>query len=90
MVNVTERAGERLKTMRDQVIDQPDRCLRLGPTDGGQLGIFPDTVKDSDQVIEHGGVTVLAMDREVAEALADRTIDVDESEGAPRLTLRPR
>ena len=61
--------------------------LRIGPTDSG-LRVFPDTLKDDDQVIEHEGRAVLLIDREVSETLADTTIDVEEHADGSHFVLR--
>jgi Fe-S cluster assembly iron-binding protein IscA len=87
MVHVTERARDIFKESLDHVTDGPDLALRIGATASG-LGVFPDTRKDDDQVIEHEGKTVLLLDREVSEALADKTIDVVEDTNGPRFVLR--
>ena len=82
MLNVTERARGMFRQALDQISSGPDVALRLGPTDSG-FGVFPDTRKDDDQVIEHDGQAVLLLDREISEALADKTVDVeDHAEGA--------
>jgi hypothetical protein len=52
MVQVTERARETFKETLEHMVP-PAVMLRIGPTDSG-LGVFPDTLKDDDQVIEHG------------------------------------
>src|SRR5205807_9940030 len=76
MIQVTESARETFKHNLEW-IDRPDVMLRIGHTDSG-LGVFPDTVKDDDQIIEHDGRAVLLIDHEVSETLADTTIDVEE------------
>jgi len=76
MIQVTERARETFKN-KLELIERPDVTLRIGRTDSG-LGVFPDTVKDDDQIIEHDGRAVLLIDQEVSETLADTTIDVEE------------
>ena len=58
-------------------IERPGVMLRIGSTDSG-LEIFPDTLKNDDQIIEHDGRAVLLIDQEVSETLADTTIDVEE------------
>ena len=77
MILVTERARETFKNGLDNLIDRPGVMLRIGSTDSG-LEIFPDTLKDADQIIEHDGRAVLLIDQEVSETLADTTIDVEE------------
>ena len=76
MIQVTERARETFKN-KLELIERPDVMLRIGRTDSG-LGVFPDTLKDDDQIFEHDGCAVLLIDHEVSETLADTTIDVEE------------
>jgi Fe-S cluster assembly iron-binding protein IscA len=87
MVHVTERARELFTDQLDHASDGPDLALRIGATAEG-LGVFPDTRKDDDQVIEHQGKTILVFDREVSEVLAGRTIDVEEHSDGAHLVLR--
>ena len=77
MIQVTERARETFKSKLDHMIESPGLSLRIGRTDSG-LGVFPDTVKDDDEIIEHDGRAVLLIDQEVSDTLADTTIDVEE------------
>jgi hypothetical protein len=71
----------------DHASDGPDLTLRIGAIESG-LGVFPDTRKDDDQIIEHHGKTILVFDREVSEVLAGRTIDVEEHSDGAHLVLR--
>jgi Fe-S cluster assembly iron-binding protein IscA len=77
MIQVTERARETFKNKLEDLIERPGVMLRISSTDSG-LEIFPDTLKDDDQIIEHDGRAVLLIDQEVSETLADTTIDVEE------------
>jgi Fe-S cluster assembly iron-binding protein IscA len=86
MIQVTERARETFKN-KLELIERPDVMLRLGRMDSG-LGVFPDTLKDDDQIIEHDGRVVLVIDHEVSETLADRTIDVEEHADGAHFVVR--
>jgi len=77
MIQVTERARESFKNTLEHMIERPDVTLRIGRTDSG-LGVFPDTWKEDDQIIEHDGRAVLLIDHKESEALGDTTIDVEE------------
>ena len=87
MIQVTERARETFKNTLEDLIERPGVMLRLACTDSG-LGIFPDTLKDDDQIIEHDGRAVLLIDQEVSETLADTTIDVEEHADGARFVVR--
>jgi Fe-S cluster assembly iron-binding protein IscA len=87
MIHVTERARETFKQRLEHSVDNPGLMLRIGPTSSG-LGVFPDTRKDDDQVVEQDGRAVLLIDRNMSEALADTTIDVEEHTDGSRFVLR--
>jgi iron-sulfur cluster assembly protein len=87
MIHVTERAREMFKEALDQITEAPSLVLRLGPTGSG-LGVFPDTPRDEDEVIEHDGQAVLLIDPEVLEALAGKTVDVEDHTEGSRFVLR--
>jgi len=87
MIQVTERARETFKNKLEDLIERPGVMLRIGSTDSG-LEIFPDTLKDDDQIIEHDGRAVLVIDHEVFGMLADTTIDVEEHADGARFVVR--
>jgi Fe-S cluster assembly iron-binding protein IscA len=87
MIQVTEKARETFKSKLDHMIESPGLSLRIGRTGSG-LGVFPDTVKDDDQIIEHDGRAVLLNDQEVSETLADTTIDVEEHADGAHFVVR--
>jgi Fe-S cluster assembly iron-binding protein IscA len=86
MVNVTERAKEKLKTLRESAIDDPSVGLRLEPMPSGQLAVFPDRERADDQVVEHQGAVVLLVAQEIAQRVGNTTIDYEESHA--RFVLR--
>jgi hypothetical protein len=82
MVNVTERAKEKLKELKTQSLSQisveaPNIGLRLDQASAGQLGIFPDSQREGDQVVEHEGAPVLFVGEAIAEAVSGTTIDCE-------------
>ena len=86
MIRVTERARETFKNKLEDLIERPGVILRISSTDA-DLEIFPDTLKDDDQIIEHDGRAVLLIDQEVSETLADTTIDVEEHADGVRVVV---
>lgn len=88
MVNVTERARERLKTLLETEVDDASVGLRLETTPSGQFGVFPDRAHPDDQVVVHGNAVVLLVDEEVAEMIGDATIDYEESQVGTQLVIR--
>ena len=87
MIQVTERARETFKSKLDHMIESPGLSLRIGRTDSG-LGVFPDTVKDDDEIIEHNGRAVLLIDQEISETLADTMIDVEDHADGAHFVIR--
>jgi Fe-S cluster assembly iron-binding protein IscA len=88
MVNVTERARERLKALRETAIDDASVGLRLETTSSGGFGVSPDRKRADDQIVEHQRAVVLLVGQEIAEQVEDATIDYDESEPGPRLVIK--
>ena len=88
MVYITDRARAQLKAATDQIVDESERRLRLGPTADGTLSVYPDRAQDGDQVVEHDGVTVLLIGEHVARALTGRMIDFEERESGFHFTLK--
>jgi Fe-S cluster assembly iron-binding protein IscA len=86
MLQVTERARETFKETIERMPD-PAAMLRIGPTESG-LGVFPDTRKDDDQVIEHEGRALLLIDQAMSETLTNTTIDVEQHADGAHFVLR--
>ncbi len=86
MIQVTERARETFKNTLEDLVERPGVMLRIGSSDSG-LEIFPDTLKDDDQIIEHDGRAVLLIDQDVSETLADTTIDIEEHADGARFVV---
>ncbi|HUG93643.1 MAG TPA: hypothetical protein VML55_22580 [Planctomycetaceae bacterium] len=84
MLTVTETAGEHLSEILKQAPDEA--VVRFIPQENG-LALHLDNVRDGDQTFEHGEKTVLALDPPIAEALTDRTLDMQPTEEGPRLSL---
>jgi len=87
MIHVTEQACEMLKATLDDMVEEPDLVLRLGPTDTG-LGVYLDRQNEDDEVIEHEGRALLLLSRELSLALGGRTIDVEEAADGSHIVLR--
>jgi len=88
MIHVTDRARQQLRAIRDTVAERPEDCLRFRSNERGQFGLYPDTPREGDQVIEHDGTPVLVLGRDIAAAMAGGTIDFEEIEGSAHWTLR--
>jgi hypothetical protein len=88
MVHVTDRARQQLRAIRDAVAERPEVCLRFRSNEKGQFGLYPDTQRKGDQVVEHDGTPVLVLGRAIAAAMAGGTIDFQEIQGRTHWTLR--
>jgi len=89
MVNVTERAKERLKELLETKTEDGSVGLRLELMPSGKFAVFPDQERADDQVVEHQGAAVLLVGQEIAQRVGDTTIDCDEAGPSPRLMIRP-
>jgi Fe-S cluster assembly iron-binding protein IscA len=88
MVNVTERAKERLKELLAMRTEDASVGLRLELTPAGEFAVFPDQERADDQVVEHQGAAVLLVGQEIAQSVEDTTIDCDEAGPTPRLVMK--
>ena len=91
MVNVTDRAKEKLMELKTQKLAEvaPEAAgvgLRLDQSSPGQLGIFPDAHREGDEVVEYEGHPVLFVGEAIAQAVSGTTIDCDE--GGQQLVIR--
>ena len=85
MLTVTERAKVTLARLKMQAqIEDTDVGLRLSlaasaePSQGlGVFGLRTDRETPGDHVVEYGGTKVLLVEEELADALADATIDAE-------------
>ena len=87
MLTVTPGAGVRLlrKLARKGATD--DMAMRFTrKTDGWRLRV--DHARPADTAITHEGRIVLLLDEQVAQAMANRTLDVRNTETGQRLALR--
>lgn len=92
MLDLTQTAREELKRVGEERRLEPGRLLRLAVppvwTGDGEWGIVIDQRGAADIAYAHEGSTVLVVEAEVAEALANAILDFkrDEPPG-PRFTL---
>jgi Fe-S cluster assembly iron-binding protein IscA len=96
MLTVTERAKvtlARLKLQADIQDDEVGLRLSLAASDGagrGQFGLSADRPSAGDHVVEYGGSKLLLVEEELADALADATIDAETTgEGEDLIITRP-
>ena len=77
---LTEQAAEAIKGMLEEAEAGPAAGMRISGTDDGEGIEFEFAVVDGpeegDEIVTHGGASVF-LDPLAAEALADRTLDVE-------------
>lgn len=79
MLNVTEDAKQMLKESLVTNTDAPDFGLRLVHDKSGHLTLVLGQEKEDDQVIEHEGLKVLLVDKELFSDLDGKTLDCQKS-----------
>ncbi len=87
MVTVTESAKGLLKEILTAHSDDPEMGVRLASDPQGQLGLVLDKEEPGDQVVEHQGVKALLVASELAPALEEVTLDVQDTEDGPKLVV---
>ena len=85
MLQVTDRAATILREIQTQQ-GETEKVLRL-VNQGDQFELSFDTVKEDDHAFQSEGTDVLLVGPDVAELLADATIDAQDTPEGPRLTL---
>lgn len=87
-VAVTERATEELRKALDEASTQEGQVLRLlAQPEGRGFALGTDQIEEGDETVEADGETVLVIASSLAEALEGAVIDVEETEGGPRLSI---
>jgi Fe-S cluster assembly iron-binding protein IscA len=79
MLTMTEAAGAQLIQMLDDAEAPEGVAIRFVHEDE-DVALRLDQPKDGDTTLDHEGRTVLVLDPQLAELLADRTLDVQEGE----------
>jgi len=86
MLTLTQAAGEHLSKLLDESDANDEAAVRLVAREQG-LALAADQPRPEDTTFEHDGKTVLILDQQVAEALADRTLDVQDTENGKALSI---
>ncbi|MEX0885418.1 MAG: hypothetical protein WD009_03165 [Phycisphaeraceae bacterium] len=87
MLTITETAGEHLSQLLEDAEAPEGAAARFVASDEG-LSLHVDEPRPGDETLEHEGRTVLLLDAQIAELLADRTLDIEQTEEGPALTLQ--
>lgn len=86
MLTVTQAAAEQLKELKQNAEDGP-KPLRVFRSGEG-LALGHDEPGEQDHKVEREGQTLLVFDDDVSEILAERTLDVRETEQGAVLVVR--
>lgn len=87
MLTVTETAKDFLKGLIDQSDLDPGMTLRLVVGPGG-VGLAPDSPGEDDKEFkEAGGQTVLIVAHDLGDKLSEVTMDVQDTEEGPKLSI---
>jgi hypothetical protein len=86
MLTLTPEAGQLLTDLLDKA-EVPDGVAArfMRGAQGLQLGV--DKPTEEDQTFQHAGKTVLVLEPELSDALADKSLVVTESEQGPALAI---
>jgi len=87
MLTVTEGAKQHLKKVLLTHTDDPELGVRLKVDESGEYGLTLDREAEGDQLVEHEGSKVLLVAHEVAERLAELTLDTEDTPEGTRLRL---
>ena len=85
MLKVTDAACAHLAEM---LTAAPDGMVLRFIYEGDDLVLKLDHEQPTDQVFAHLSRTVLALDERVADLLAGKTLDVEDTEDGPQLALQ--
>lgn len=86
MLTLTEAAGAHLATLLDNSEAPDDAAVRIVMGEKG-LALATDQPRAEDATYEHNDKTVLVLDKQVATALSDRTIDIEQTEKGTALAI---
>jgi Fe-S cluster assembly iron-binding protein IscA len=87
MVTVTDAAGAHMAKLLTQVGAQDDLVIRL-VLDEHDLVPTMDQARAGDTAFSYKGRTVLVLDSLVVQAMADQTLDVQNTEDGLKIILR--
>lgn len=88
MLTITEAAGAHLTQLLDRAAPPEGAIIRLVPGTEGGLALQFDQIHPDDTTLEHEGKTVLGLDAQMVQRLAETTLDVRVDDERPHLFLR--
>ena len=88
MLTVTEGAKQLLKGILTAHSDDPKMGVRLALDPQGQMGLVLGEEQPGDHVVEHQESKVLLVASELAPALEEVTLDVEDTADGPKLVVQ--
>ena len=88
MIVITDNARVELKKLLSENSGETDALLRLTANEEGQLGLILDHEQPGDNIVEHEGTKVFAIESGLAGHLNGVTLDVQETPEGPVLMLK--
>ena len=90
MLTVTDNAKQHLKKVLLTRTDDPELGVRLKVDEPGEYGLTLDREASGDYIVEHEGSKVLLVAHDVAEQVAELTLDTHDTPDGARLRLLPK
>ena len=87
MINITERAKQKLKIILTTSADWPDARLRLIDRGQGKLGLGLDIENPDDKIVEHEGKKLLLIESALANNVKRITLDVESTPDGDELVI---
>ncbi|MHC4653270.1 MAG: hypothetical protein ACYTES_20730 [Planctomycetota bacterium] len=86
MLTMTEAAGAHLVDLLGEA-EVPEGVAIRFVVESEELTLRLDQERPGDEMLSHEGKTVLLLDEEMSPMLSDKTLDVEDSDEGPKLTL---
>ena len=88
MIVITDGARMELKKLLSENSAETNALLRLTANEEGQLGLILDHEQPGDNIVEHEGTKVFAIESDLAGHLNGVTLDIEETPEGPMLMLK--
>jgi len=88
MLTITDATGEHLTVLLENANAPEQTAIRLA-FEGNTLALKLDTAHPGDETFDHAGRTVLVLDPNALQVVADSTIDVRPTEEGPQFRPAP-
>lgn len=88
MIEITDAAKAELKRILSENSQDPSQLLRLTAGPEGSLGLIIDKAAAGDNIFEHEGISVLAIEQELAGMMNGVSMDVEDTDEGPMLTFK--